>query len=231
MTVDPEEIFEAPRLLTEAELAEIVKTRRNEHGWSQATLAEIAGLNERTIQRVENGEPSSPDTRRAIARAFECDDLDVFNKPVRRPNIEKLKAFWAELDRTTVIVPITRIQDARTLRTMSEAARGFAHDELGELSTEALEAFASIVDELQEYNDVGNFYSMSERLELDRDIDAHLKTIADAGAAFGAGLKHESVHFKSDAQNSEPMNLTNIHFVLAPNDALPSNIREPKIKG
>src|SRR5262249_30269446 len=128
MTVDPEEILEAPRLLTEAELAEIVKTRRNEHGWSQATLAEITRLNERTIQRVENGEPSNPDTRRAIARAFECDDLDVFNKPVRRPNIEKLKAFWAELDRTTVIVPITRIQDARTLRTMSEAARGFAVD-------------------------------------------------------------------------------------------------------
>ena len=149
MTADPEEIFEAPRLPTEAEVAEIVKTRREEHKWTQATLAEITGLNERTIQRVENGEPSSFDTRRAIARAFECDDLDVFNKPVRRPNIEKLKAFWAELDRTTVIVTITRIQDARTLRTMSEAARGFAVDELGELSTEAREAFAWIVDELQ----------------------------------------------------------------------------------
>src|SRR5215471_4354610 len=140
MTADPEEIFEAPRLPTEAEVAEIVKTRREEHKWTQATLAEIAGLNERTIQRVENGEPSSPDTRRAIARAFECDDLDVFNKPMRRPNIEKLKAYWAELDKTTIIVPITRIQDARTLRMMSEAARGFAVDELGELSTEAREA-------------------------------------------------------------------------------------------
>jgi transcriptional regulator with XRE-family HTH domain len=228
MTMDPEETFEAPRLLTEAELAEIVKKRRNDHGWSQATLAEIAGVTDRTIQRVENGEPSSPHTRRAIARAFECDDLEVFNKPVRLPNIEKLKAFWDELDRTTIIVPITRIQDARTLRTMSEAARGFAVDELGELSTEAREAFAWIVDELQEYNDVGNSYTMSERLEFDRDIGTRLKTIADAGAAFGAGLKHESV-IKSDAPNCEPMNLTNIHFVLAPNDALPPNIREPKL--
>ncbi|MFY9837097.1 MAG: hypothetical protein WAK55_11625, partial [Xanthobacteraceae bacterium] len=59
-------------------------------------------------------------------------------------------------------------------------------------------------------------------------IDAQLKTIADAGAAFGAGLNHGRVRFKSDAPNSEPMNVTNIHFVLAPNDALPSNIREPK---
>ncbi len=231
MTVDPEEIFEAPHLLTEAELAEIVKTRRNEHGWSQATLAEIARLNERTIQRVENGEPSSFDTRRAIALAFKCDDPDVFNKPMRLPNIEKWKAYRDELDKTTVIVPITRIQDARTVRTMSEAARGFAVDELGELSTEARKAFASIVDELHEYNDFGKLYSMSERLELDRDIDAQLKTIADAGAAFGAGLKHESVPSQSDAPNSEPINLTNIHFVLAPNDALPSNIREPKKKG
>ncbi|MFY9836161.1 MAG: XRE family transcriptional regulator, partial [Xanthobacteraceae bacterium] len=110
-------------------------------------------MNERTIQRVENGEPSSPDTRRAIARAFKCDDLDVFNKPTRLPNIEKLKAFWDELDKTTMIVPITRIQDGRTVRMMSEAARSFAVDEFGELSTEAREAFASIVDELQEYND------------------------------------------------------------------------------
>jgi hypothetical protein len=102
---------------------------------------------------------------------------------------------------------------------------------LANFSTEAREAFASIVDELHEYNDFIKLYSMSERLELDRDIDAQLKTIADAGAAFGAGLKHESVPSKSDAPNSEPMNLTNIHFVLAPNDALPSNIREPKIKG
>ncbi|MGC2075991.1 MAG: hypothetical protein WA728_08170 [Xanthobacteraceae bacterium] len=185
-------------------------------------------MNERTIQRVENGEPSSPDTRRAIARAFKCDDLDVFNKPTRLPNIEKLKAFWDELDKTTMIVPITRIQDGRTVRMMSEAARSFAVDEFGELSTEAREAFASIVDELQEYNDFIKLHSMTERLELDREIDAQLKTIADAGAAFGAGLNHGRVRFKSDAPNSEPMNVTNIHFVLAPNDALPSNIREPK---
>ena len=232
MTVDPEEIFEAPRLMTQAELAEFVKTRRSEHKWSQATLAEIAGVDERTIQRVENGEPSSFDTRRAIARAFQCDDLDVFNKPMRLPNIEKLKAHWAELDKTTVIIPITRIRDARTLRTMSEGVLSFAAEELGELSTEARKTFASIVDYLHDYNDVRDHYSMSARLDVDRDIDALLKTIANAGAAVGAGLQHARVRFTSDAPNCEPMNWTNIYFVLAPNDALPPNVRVPKgIKG
>jgi transcriptional regulator with XRE-family HTH domain len=228
MTMDPEDIFDTPRVMTQAELAEFVKMRRSVLGWTQATLAELARVDARTIQRVENGEPSSPDTRRAIARAFECDDLDVFNKPVRLPNIEKLKAHLAELDKTTVIIPITRIRDARTLRTMSEGVMGSGADEIGELSTEAREAFASIVDQLRDYNDVRDECSMSARLDLDRDIDVLLKTIADAGAAVGAGLRHAKVRSKSDAPNSEPTNWTNIHFVLAPKDALPSNIREPK---
>jgi transcriptional regulator with XRE-family HTH domain len=228
MTVDPEEIYDAPRVITPAELALFVKEWRSAHKWKQATLAQFAGLTERTIQRVENAEPSSVETRRAIARAFKCDDLDVFNKPMRLPNIEKLKAHGAELDKTTVIVPITRIQDARTLRTMSEGASAFAPEELGELSVEARKAFASIVDYLHDYNDVSDEYSMSERLNVDRDIDALLKEIVDAGAAIGAGLRHTRVRFKSDAPNREPMDWTNIYFVLAPNDALPANVRVPK---
>ncbi len=50
-------------------------------GWSQATLAELSGLTVRPIQRVEAGEPTNTDTKRAIARAMDIDDLDVFNKP------------------------------------------------------------------------------------------------------------------------------------------------------
>jgi len=173
MSVPWQEIDEF-RLLTLAELAEFIKTMRNERKWSQATLAEIAGIKERTVQRVESGEPSNFDTRRALARAFEYEDLDVFNKPF--PNIERLKAYLAELEKTTVVVPITRIEDARALRTMWERAGGSAAEELGELSTDAREAFASIVDYLRDYNDIRKDYSMTQRLEVDRDIDELLKT-------------------------------------------------------
>jgi transcriptional regulator with XRE-family HTH domain len=227
MTISPEEILE-PRLPTPAELAELVKTMRDMNKWSQATLAEIARVNERTIQRVENGEPSSLDTRRALARAFGYEDLDIFEKPWPFPNVEKLKAYSAELDRTTVGIPITRISDARTLRTMVEGAESSTTEELGQLSAEAREAFASIVDYLRDYNDVRDLYSMSQRLDVDREIEALLKRIADADAAVGAGLRHARVRFKSDTLNCEPMDWTNIYFVLAPNDALPSNVRVPK---
>lgn len=227
MTLSGEEIVES-RLPTSVELATFVKTLRDMNKWSQATLAEISRLTERTIQRVENGEPSSPDTRRAIARAFDYEDLDIFDKPWSFPNVEKLKTYSAELEKTTVVIPITRIRDARTLRIITEGARSSATEEVGVLSTGAREAFASIVDYLQDYNDIRDVYSMSQRLDVDRDIDALLKAIANEGADVGAGLQHARVRFKTDAPNCEPMNWTNILFALAPHDALPSNVRVPK---
>jgi ribosome-binding protein aMBF1 (putative translation factor) len=51
MTVDPEELLEL-RVPCPADLADFIKTMREMNKWSQATLAEIARVTERTIQRV-----------------------------------------------------------------------------------------------------------------------------------------------------------------------------------
>jgi DNA-binding XRE family transcriptional regulator len=226
MTVNPEEIIET-RTPTPAELATFIKAMHDMSKWTQATLAEIAGLTERTVQRVENGEPSSLDTRRALARAFGCKDLDIFDKPWPLPNVEKLKTYSAELDKT-VLIPITRIRDGRTIRTITEGAFGSLSEELGEVPDEAREAFASLVDSLRDYNDVRDLYSMSQRLEVDRQLDDQLKIIGDAGAAVGAGLRTAKIRLTSDMPNREPMDWTNVFFILASRDALPAKAHIPK---
>ncbi len=226
MTVNPEEIVET-RATRPEELAEIVKVLREHNGWTQATLAEIAKLTERTIQRVESGEPSNLDTRRALASACKAEDLDIFEKwPF--PNIDKLKAYAAELDKTTAVVPLTRIHDGRTLRTMTEGTSSCAADELGDISSTAREAFAEMVDYLRDYDDNRDLYSMTQRIEVDRDIDAFLKTISDEHAVVGAGLRHIRLRLKPNAPDCEPMDLTNIYFVLAPDGSLPRNVRVPR---
>jgi transcriptional regulator with XRE-family HTH domain len=227
MSGTPEQLIDR-RLPTPAELAELIKAMRQMNKWSQATLAELARITERTLQRVENGEPSSLDTRRAIARALGYEDLDIFEKPWPFPNVERLKAYTAELDKTTAIIPIIRIWDGRTLRTMVEGSEAFATEEIGELSSEAREAFAAIVDYLRDYNDVCDLYSVAQRLYVDREIEELLKKIADERAIVGAGLRHARVRFKTDSPNCKPMDWTNIYFVLAPEDALPSTVRVPK---
>jgi DNA-binding XRE family transcriptional regulator len=225
MTANPDETLDH-RVPTPADLAEIVKVMRATNKWSQATLAELARVTERTVQRVENGEPSSLDTRRALAGAFRCQDLDVFERPWPFPNVDKL----ADLEQTTVAISLTRIRDSRTVRTMVEGAHSSAIHEIGELSSQAREAFAEIVDYLRDYNDIRDEYSMGQRLGVDRDIDALLKSLSDQRAALGAGLFSTKLKWRG-VPDRPAMDWTNIYFVLAPEDALPSTVRVPRSIG
>lgn len=56
----------------------IIKELRSNRGWSQEHLATITELNVRTIQRIENGELASSETRQAIASAFNTDVWRIF---------------------------------------------------------------------------------------------------------------------------------------------------------
>lgn len=55
----------------------IVRKLRLQRGWSQDQLAELTGLNVRTIQRVERGDRPSLETAKALASVFEV-DLSTF---------------------------------------------------------------------------------------------------------------------------------------------------------
>lgn len=48
-----------------------IRALRLERAWSQEQLAEIAGLSVRTIQRLEQGQPASLETTKALAASFD----------------------------------------------------------------------------------------------------------------------------------------------------------------
>lgn len=58
----------------------IVRKLRLKKGWSQEQLATLTGLNVRTIQRIERGQPPSLESKRALASVFEV-DIEVFDEP------------------------------------------------------------------------------------------------------------------------------------------------------
>ena len=180
------------------------------------------------FKRVENGEPSSLDTRRALAGALDFEDIDTFQKPWPFPNVDKLRAYTAEIEENTVLVALAVAEEGRTLRTMIEGAESYVVEQVGDLSSAAQAAFAAIVDYLSEYNDVRDCYSLSQKIEIDREIDLYLKTISDENAVVSAGLRHDKLRAKGDAPNMKVMDWANIFFVLAPRNSLPSAIRVPK---
>lgn len=54
-----------------------IVTLRKEHGWSQSTLAEISGLGERTIQRIEKEGGCSLESAMALASVFELSPKEL----------------------------------------------------------------------------------------------------------------------------------------------------------
>lgn len=57
--------------------ATMIKRWREERQWSQEHLAQLAGIGVRTLQRIENGDATSPETLKALAAAYDVDVLTL----------------------------------------------------------------------------------------------------------------------------------------------------------
>ncbi|MFL9936851.1 helix-turn-helix transcriptional regulator [Paraburkholderia sp. RL18-103-BIB-C] len=110
-----------PRLLTEGELAVVVRFFRESRQWSQEQLADLSGLSVRTIQRVERGDASGFDTRRAIARAFEFEDIDALNKPFSIRTAEEMQAAKEKFDREHVTLKALPLKTGKQPAKLAEA--------------------------------------------------------------------------------------------------------------
>jgi len=106
------------RVMAPKEPALFVTLHRQGLGWTQETLAEISGV--RTVQRVENGEPSSVDTRRALARAFKIEDIDVFNKPHAFTSSKKIKKDAEEFKKNHLTFAVTVAATGKRLANLAE---------------------------------------------------------------------------------------------------------------
>ena len=59
--------------MSEKSLAEIIRRERRTRAWSQEHLAEAAGVNLRTVQRVERGASCAGETIQSLAAALDLD--------------------------------------------------------------------------------------------------------------------------------------------------------------
>ena len=62
----------------------LIQKLRLQHGWSQEQLAELAGVNVRTIQRLEQGKPAATETLKSLGA--------VLNVPFQELRINKMNS-------------------------------------------------------------------------------------------------------------------------------------------
>jgi transcriptional regulator with XRE-family HTH domain len=106
----------------------LVQKLRLQRGWSQQQLAELSGLNVRTIQRIEKGQEPSVESLKSLAAVFDVDFLtlkeqgmeNVVNESQSAEEIlafnqvRKLKGFYIHLAQYVFVIAILAVINALT---------------------------------------------------------------------------------------------------------------------
>lgn len=213
-----------PRLLTPAEVGVCIRQFRELRHWSQQQLAEISGLNVRTVQRVEQGDSASFDTRRALARAFDLNDIDTLNKPFSLPTAEELQAAQAQFENDHITLAVAPLATGRQLASLITSCAMDLSEPAFELPREAAAEFAALIDYYREYRECHDLYSETDKLDIYDELQQHV----DALRVLGVSLCHGQHKVAVRMGSGEPVNATVLYVVAFRLGHEPTQIVTPK---
>lgn len=181
------------RTLTDKEIANCVKTIRKNRGWSQEQLAENSRLNLRTIQRVENGDPSSIDTRRCLADAFGANDIDAFNKATDIPSQEEQKKHQDYIENSCEQLDATKVTTgARVLDIAQRCSLSF-FDSSFDMNNEVELIMVSIKNHFSEYGDCHDLYSYDDKENVANEIQEKIEKLEKLGVSLVYAIKETTI--------------------------------------
>lgn len=217
------------RHFTPEEIGRAVKDFRTAFGWTQETLAELSGLQTRTIQRVEQGQPTSTDTRQAVARAFKFDDLNLFNTPTYIPTAAEMQAavqkVMDEFDREHLLLDARTVNGRQLMILMRERPHPSAvcANSAAELPRAAQDAFAAVVDLVHDGMDCLGGASQSEILDYGDTLDESIAGLRVAGYCLCVAFRDVNIT-KDIWNNKTPLPYSIVYLLAAPKDRPPKKV-------
>lgn len=215
------------RLLTPAELGVCIRMFREMRQWSQEQLAEISGLSVGTIQRIEQGLSASIHTRRAIAEAFEFDDIDALNKPLTIPSEEGLQEARDKFDREHVALMAIPLTTGKQLAKLAEICSMDLSEPGFELAREADEAFSALIDYFRDYRDCTDLYSETQKFEVYDDMQSYIDTLKTLGVSLRYAERKMQMKW-GEATDSKPLQVNVLYVVAFPLGKEPEQFATPK---
>lgn len=210
------------RMLTNKELGAVITLMRKMHQWSQETLAELSGLTTRTIQRIENGEGGSVDSRRALGKAFGNEDIDIYNKPFAIPTPEEVERQKVALERERVTLVTVPLSTGKQMVQLAEATQAHLFTTMEDLPPEADMALAELEDMFTEYRDVHDCYSATCKVEMYAEFQKKI----DALTAIDMELCHATrrVSIKGNDSNQAPLPFTLLYLLACRKGEAPEKL-------
>lgn len=224
-----------PTVLDPKTLGFWAKCIREASHWSQEAVAASAGLDVRTVQRIEAGKSVSITTRRALARGLGYENQDVFQDPTFIATVHGLlqdlqagnrKQFEAQFPEH-MRLPVTRVANGDALGRLADISGATLLNADEWLSPEAKEIAASLFDYLRDIVDISADASFSDKLAYNREMDAMLKSLEGLGASAYSAVRSTKMvgAFWTD---KTPIPITIGYVTVVPSDRSITEIMVPR---
>ncbi|MGA7437278.1 MAG: helix-turn-helix transcriptional regulator [Luteibacter sp.] len=216
-----------PRLLTHDELAVLIRLLRTQRQWSQEQLAEISGVNVRTVQRIECGEGANLHTRRALAHAFGMPDIDALNTPRQIPTAEEFEADQKAFEQEYRTLAAATVVSGRALGDLARDCHA-DHSWMAFDPSPAVEgAFAALLDYLRDFRDCADDVSETDRIEMHAELQAYLDELTGGGAVILAATDDPVMRF-GGALAGDPVRIRILYLGLFPATGAPDTFAAPR---
>jgi transcriptional regulator with XRE-family HTH domain len=187
-------------------IAANIRRHRERLAWTQRQLAEAAKLNERTVQRAEDGTGLSAETLQAISGAFNVSVDDL-----RRDQVaEQVKATVAKYH----VVHLEQLEHSSQFQSLLGGARGLYFDCVVR-DDGVQDVAAELHQELRDCLDLWSELSETQKVDEARSLFAHVEALAAHGCVVTVGL--ESMRLRSEGA-SQPFSTTAHYVVISPED-------------
>ncbi|HQS59807.1 MAG: hypothetical protein B7Y56_15485 [Gallionellales bacterium 35-53-114] len=210
------------RMLTNEELGSVIKLMRKMRQWSQETLAKLGGLTTRTIQRIENGEGGSVDSRRTLAKAFGNEDIDIYNKPLAISTPEEVAQQKAKFERERFTLATVPLTTGKQVVQLAETTQAHLVSTKNDHPPGEDMKLAELEDMFTEYCDVHDCYSATDKVEM----YAVFQEKIDALMAINMELCHATrrVSIKGIDSNQNPLPFTLVYLLACHKGEMPEKM-------
>ncbi|MDP8568797.1 hypothetical protein, partial [Methylophilus aquaticus] len=147
-------------------------------------------LSVRTIQRIEGGEPASTETKRALASAFGCEDIDQFDKPTKIPTPEEIESVQKEIDSKYLSVKVEIVTSGRYLASLAAQMNANLFTCEAYVEGQAETHLAELMDYLKEYGECHDLYSEVDKLTVYEEIQYFIDNLMHEKISLCCALRH-----------------------------------------
>lgn len=162
--------------------------KRQSRGWTQEQLAQISGIDARTIQRVESKKTAALSTLQALASAFECSVDDIIEKP-NSEGVNQKQTIQddpsSKKDEAKAKEPkvhwLFRIKSGKDLMDIMEGADAFQQDYDEPQTAEEADTIAGFLQNTRDYGEIWGDIEPSQRVKAAFECNDYIKDVEALG--------------------------------------------------